>query len=60
MIIWMILWLCTGSLALGVLVVQANKKETALSFWWFPLGILLGPIFLCFVLPFILSKSSQD
>ena len=51
-----IIWLCLGALGLGIVVLQASKQKKDISGWWFFLGVLLGPIFLCFVVPMWLGK----
>jgi hypothetical protein len=51
-----LLWLCAGALALGILVLNANRRKVYLAPVWYFAAILLGPIFLAFVLPLWLGK----
>lgn len=52
----LILWLCAGALALGILVQAANRRGIYIGKTWYVVGLLLGPIFLCFVVPMWIGK----
>jgi hypothetical protein len=54
--IGILLWLCAGAIALGVLVLNANRRNTYLAPVWYFAAILLGPVFLAFILPLWLGK----
>lgn len=54
--LWIILWMCAGALGLGLVILQANRNGTYISKWWYLTAVLLGPIFLAFVLPLWLGK----
>jgi hypothetical protein len=51
-----LLWLCAGALGLGIVVVTANRQNVPLNRAWYFLAMLLGPIFLAFVVPMWLGK----
>jgi len=46
-----ILWFCLGALGLGLVVLEASRRKVNVSGLWYILAVLLGPIFLFFVLP---------
>lgn len=49
-------WLCLGALGLGILALEANRRKITVSNLWFLWGLILGPVFLCFILPLWLGK----
>lgn len=53
---WVIAWMCAGALGLGIVISHANKRQTYVSRWWYLASVLLGPIFLAFVVPLWLGK----
>lgn len=44
-------WICSGALGLGILVLAAARRNKQVGGHWYVLAPLLGPIFLCFILP---------
>lgn len=54
--IGMIIWLCCGALALGVVVLEAARRKQEINGWWYVLAPILGPIFLAFILPLWFGK----
>jgi len=51
-----VIWLCLGALALGIVVLEASRRKVAVSGHWYVLAVLLGPIFLFFILPLWLGR----
>jgi hypothetical protein len=49
--ILIIAWLSAGALGLGIMTYEANRRSVSIRKSWFLWGLLLGPIFLFFVLP---------
>jgi hypothetical protein len=54
--IFVIIWLCLGALALGIVVQEAARRKASVSGRWYVLSVLLGPIFLFFILPLWLGR----
>ncbi len=51
-----ILWFCLGALGLGLVTLEASRRKLDIAGRWYVLAVLLGPIFLFFVLPLWLGK----
>lgn len=51
-----LLWLCAGAVALGIVVLNANRRNAPVAKIWYFAALLLGPIFLAFILPLWLGK----
>ncbi len=56
----LIIWFCLGALGLGLVTLEAARRKVNISGLWFVFGVLLGPIFLFFVLPLWLGKWGKD
>jgi len=54
--LFIIIWLCTGAFSLGLVTLEAARRKQQVSGIWYFASILLGPIFLFFVLPLWLGK----
>ncbi len=52
----LIIWFCLGALGLGLVVLEASRRKINVSGIWYFFAVLLGPIFLFFVLPLWLGK----
>lgn len=52
----LVAWLCAGAFGLGLLTVEANRRRILIRKAWFPAGLALGAIFLCFILPIWISR----
>ena len=35
---------------------EASRRKQDVSGWWYAMAVLLGPIFLCFILPLWIGK----
>lgn len=53
--LWVV-WFCLGALGLGIVVLEASRRKMNISGAWYVFAILLGPIFLFFVLPLWLGR----
>ena len=53
---WIVAWLLAGAFGLGLLTLEANRRRILLKKWWFPVGLLLGAVFLFFLLPMWISR----
>lgn len=58
-IMWVI-WFCLGALGLGLVTLEASRRKVSISGVWYFFAVLLGPIFLFFVLPLWLGKWGRD
>lgn len=58
-IIWVI-WFCLGALGLGLVTLEASRRKVSISGVWYFFAVILGPIFLFFVLPLWLGKWGRD
>lgn len=58
-IVWVI-WFCLGALGLGLVTLEASRRKVNISGVWYFFAVLLGPIFLFFVLPLWLGKWGRD
>jgi hypothetical protein len=54
--IGLVIWLCLGALGLGLVVLEASRRKVSIGGLWYVLAVLLGPIFLFFVLPLWLGR----
>ena len=52
----LVVWMCAGALGLGIAALEANRRRIPLGKSWFFYSLLLGPIFLCFILPLWLGR----
>ena len=52
----LLVWVCLGALGLGFLAVEASRRKIPVSKLWFLWGLVLGPIFLFFIVPLWLGK----
>jgi hypothetical protein len=55
-LIFTILWFGLGALALGLVVLEAARRKVEISGRWYFSAVLLGPIFLFFILPLWLGR----
>jgi len=49
-------WICLGALGLGLLTLEAIKRKRSIPQKWTFLAIVLGPVFLFFILPIWLGR----
>jgi len=56
----LIVWLCLGAFGLGLVLLEAGNRRRAIRPGWFALALVLGPIFLFFVLPLWLRYWGKD
>jgi len=56
----LIIWLCLGALGLGLVLLEATRRQRPIRPGWFLLALALGPIFLFFVLPLWLGRWGKD
>jgi len=56
----LIAWLCLGALGLGVVFLEAARRRLQIRPGLVMLALVLGPIFLFFVLPLWLSRSGKN
>jgi len=56
----LIIWFCLGALGLGLVTLEASRRKIDVSGFWYILGMVLGPIFLFFVLPLWLGQWGRD
>lgn len=54
--IGLIIWLCLGALGLGIVVLEATRRKKEVGGMWYVYSVLLGPIFLCFIVPLWLGR----
>jgi len=54
--IGIIIWMCMGAFALGLVILTANRRGIYISKIWYMVALILGPIFFCFVIPLWLGK----
>lgn len=52
----LIIWLCMGAFGLGLVLLEANRRQRRIPAFWYVLGVLLGPVFLFFVIPLWLGR----
>lgn len=52
----LVVWMCLGALGLGFLALEANRRKIIVGKQWFLFGLILGPIFLCIILPLWIGK----
>ena len=55
-----VIWFCLGALGLGLVTLEASRRKIDVSGIWYVFAVLLGPIFLFFVLPLWLGKWGRD
>ncbi|OFY99136.1 MAG: hypothetical protein A2Z97_00350 [Bdellovibrionales bacterium GWB1_52_6] len=56
----LIIWFCLGALGLGLVTLEASRRKVNVSGTWYFLAVLLGPIFLFFILPLWLGRWGRD
>ncbi|MEO5970542.1 MAG: hypothetical protein ABIQ95_11495 [Bdellovibrionia bacterium] len=56
----LIIWFCLGALGLGLVTLEAARRKVNVSGVWFIFAVLLGPVFLFFVLPLWLGRWGKD
>jgi len=56
----LVIWLCLGALGLGLVVLEASRRKINVAGLWYGLAVLLGPIFLFFVLPLWLGRWGKN
>lgn len=54
--IGLVAWLCLGALGLGLVLLEAHRRQIRIRRVWYVLAVLLGPVFLFFVLPLWLGR----
>ena len=52
----LIVWLCLGAFGLGLVLLEATRRKRPIRNGWVMLALVLGPIFLFFVLPLWLGR----
>ena len=52
----LIIWFCLGALGLGIVLLEASRRKKEIGGFWTVLAILLGPVFLCLILPLWLGR----
>lgn len=52
----LVVWFCLGALGLGLVVLEASRRKVNVSGFWYVFAVLLGPIFLFFILPIWLGR----
>lgn len=52
----LVIWFCLGAFGLGLVVLEASRRKINISGLWYATAVLLGPVFLFFVLPLWLGK----
>ncbi len=52
----LIVWICMGALGLGLISLEAIRHKKTIHGMWYFLGVILGPVFLCFILPIWLGR----
>ncbi len=51
-LLFLVAWFCCGALALGIVLLESSRrKDMEVSGKWYALAMILGPIFLFFILP---------
>ena len=55
-----VVWFCLGALGLGLVTLEASRRKVSVSGAWYFFAVLLGPIFLFFVLPLWLGRWGRD
>jgi hypothetical protein len=53
-------WMCLGALGLGILILVASRRQRRVSPLWSLFALLLGPIFLCLILPLWLGRWGKN
>ena len=56
----LIIWFCLGALGLGLVTLEATRRKINISGAWYFFAVLLGPIFLFFVLPLWLGRWGRE
>jgi hypothetical protein len=54
--IFAIIWFSLSALGLGLVVLEASRRKVQVSGRWYFSALLLGPIFLFFILPLWLGR----
>lgn len=54
--ILIVAWFCLGALGLGLVTLEASRRKMNVTGIWYFCAVLLGPIFLFFVLPLWLGQ----
>lgn len=52
----LIIWFCFGAFGLGLVTLEAARRKINVSGLWYFVALLLGPIFLFFVLPLWIGR----
>lgn len=52
----LIIWFCLGAFGLGLVTLEASRRKVSVAGAWYFLAVVLGPIFLFFILPLWLGK----
>ncbi len=52
----LIIWLCLGAFGLGLVTLEASRRKVNIAGPWYFLAVILGPIFLFFVLPLWIGR----
>jgi hypothetical protein len=56
----LVIWFCLGALGLGLVTLEASRRKVDVSGLWYFFAVLLGPVFLFFVLPLWLGRWGRD
>lgn len=56
----LVAWLCAGAFAAGLVTLEASRRKINVGGVWYFLAMILGPIFLFFVLPLWLGKWGRN
>ncbi len=52
----LVIWFSLGAVGLGLVALEAARRKVKVSATWYVLSVLLGPIFLFFILPLWLGR----
>jgi len=52
----LVIWFCLGALGLGLVTLEASRRKINIAGVWYIFAVILGPVFLFFVLPLWLGR----
>jgi len=53
-------WICLGALGLGLLTLEAIKRKKSIPRYGALLAVILGPVFLVFILPLWIGRWGRE